>query len=93
MPGILNVAAYRFVDIHDSPVPRVRPQGSAARARLKRTLRLAPEGIDVDRLDDGILKSFQGTGGQARGWRGRCVVFDDRLASNSELEARAWPTC
>ena len=46
MPGILNVAAYRFVDLDDGPDLRQRLHASAADAGLKGTLLLAPEGIN-----------------------------------------------
>ena len=46
MPGILNVAAYRFVDLDDGPDLRQRLHASAASAGLKGTLLLAPEGIN-----------------------------------------------
>jgi len=46
MPGILNVAAYRFVDLLDGPELRLRLQASASRAGLKGTVLLAPEGIN-----------------------------------------------
>lgn len=34
-------------------------------------------------LDGGILGYFRATGGEAPGWRGRCVVFDEREAVDS----------
>jgi UPF0176 protein len=36
-------------------------------------------------LEGGILKYFEDTGGQAPGWRGRCFVFDERVALDPTL--------
>ncbi len=36
-------------------------------------------------LEGGILKYFEDTGGAAPGWRGRCFVFDDRVALEPTL--------
>lgn len=36
-------------------------------------------------LEGGILKYFEETQGQAPGWRGRCFVFDERVALDTEL--------
>ena len=38
-------------------------------------------------LDGGILKYFEATEGRAPGWRGRCVVFDERGALGPDLVA------
>jgi len=38
-------------------------------------------------LEGGILKYFEETGGTAPGWRGRCFVFDDRVALDTGLHA------
>jgi UPF0176 protein len=42
-------------------------------------------------LDGGILKYFEETGGRAPGWRGRCFVFDERVALDAELHDAAMP--
>ncbi len=42
---------------------------------------------NVYQLDGGILKYFEDTDSQAPGWRGRCFVFDERVALNPALEA------
>ena len=47
MSGILNVAAYRFVDIADGPTLRERLLASAGAVSLKGTVLLAPEGINL----------------------------------------------
>ncbi|MFM8766802.1 MAG: hypothetical protein ACKOD9_03200, partial [Rubrivivax sp.] len=47
----------------------------------------------VHQLDGGVLRYFEDTG-HAPGWRGGCVVFDDRGALRSDLSpagARAAP--
>ncbi len=36
-------------------------------------------------LEGGILKYFEETGGAAPGWRGRCFVFDERVALDTTL--------
>ncbi|MBI5260015.1 MAG: sulfurtransferase [Burkholderiales bacterium] len=36
-------------------------------------------------LEGGILKYFEETAGRAPGWRGRCFVFDERVALDTEL--------
>lgn len=36
-------------------------------------------------LEGGILKYFEDTGGAAPGWRGRCFVFDERVALDTSL--------
>jgi UPF0176 protein len=36
-------------------------------------------------LEGGILKYFEDTGGTAPGWRGRCFVFDERVALDTDL--------
>jgi UPF0176 protein len=36
-------------------------------------------------LEGGILKYFEETGGTAPGWRGRCFVFDERVALDTAL--------
>jgi UPF0176 protein len=36
-------------------------------------------------LEGGILKYFEETGGAAPGWRGRCFVFDERVALDTDL--------
>ena len=36
-------------------------------------------------LEGGILKYFEETGGTAPGWRGRCFVFDERVALDTDL--------
>lgn len=36
-------------------------------------------------LEGGILKYFEDTGGAAPGWRGRCFVFDERVALDTDL--------
>lgn len=38
-------------------------------------------------LEGGILKYFEETGGRAPGWRGRCFVFDERVALTTDLAA------
>ena len=38
-------------------------------------------------LEGGILKYFEDTQGRAPGWRGRCFVFDERIALDTELRA------
>jgi UPF0176 protein len=38
-------------------------------------------------LEGGILKYFEETGGAAPGWRGRCFVFDERVALDTSLAA------
>ncbi len=38
-------------------------------------------------LEGGILKYFEETGGAAPGWRGRCFVFDERVALDTALAA------
>jgi UPF0176 protein len=38
-------------------------------------------------LEGGILKYFEETGGRAPGWRGRCFVFDERVALATDLAA------
>ena len=53
----------------------------------KAALLMREQGLDkVWQLDGGILKYFEETDGQAPGWRGRCFVFDDRVALDSRLE-------
>ncbi len=47
MPPVLNIAAYRFVDLDDLPALRQRLQASASLAALKGTVLLAPEGINL----------------------------------------------
>ena len=42
---------------------------------------------NVYQLDGGILKYFEDTDSVAPGWRGRCFVFDERVALNPALEA------
>jgi len=44
---VLNVAAYRFVDIHDPGLLRERLLTSASAAGLKGTVLIAPEGINL----------------------------------------------
>ncbi|WP_284616454.1 sulfurtransferase [Aquabacterium humicola] len=36
-------------------------------------------------LEGGIMKYFEDTGGAAPGWRGRCFVFDERVALDTSL--------
>jgi UPF0176 protein len=38
-------------------------------------------------LEGGILRYFEDTGGAAPGWQGRCFVFDERLALDTDLQA------
>jgi UPF0176 protein len=38
-------------------------------------------------LEGGILKYFEQTGGRAPGWQGRCFVFDERVALDTDLHA------
>jgi UPF0176 protein len=38
-------------------------------------------------LEGGILKYFEETQGRAPGWRGRCFVFDERIALDTSLDA------
>lgn len=38
-------------------------------------------------LEGGILKYFEETGGLAPGWRGRCFVFDERVALDTTLHS------
>jgi UPF0176 protein len=38
-------------------------------------------------LEGGILRYFEDTGGAAPGWRGRCFVFDERVALDTDLHA------
>ena len=38
-------------------------------------------------LEGGILKYFEETGGAAPGWHGRCFVFDERVALDTDLSA------
>jgi UPF0176 protein len=38
-------------------------------------------------LEGGILKYFEETAGHAPGWRGRCFVFDERIALDTSLDA------
>jgi UPF0176 protein len=40
-------------------------------------------------LEGGILKYFEETGGAAPGWHGRCFVFDERVALDTQLQAAA----
>jgi len=42
-------------------------------------------------LDGGILQYFEDTGGAAPGWRGRCFVFDDRVALAPDLQPAGTP--
>ncbi len=42
-------------------------------------------------LEGGILKYFEETGGQAPGWKGRCFVFDERTALDTQLQAQEEP--
>lgn len=52
----------------------------------KAALVLQDLGLDhALQLDGGILKYFEDTGGAAPGWRGRCFVFDDRVALDPSL--------
>jgi UPF0176 protein len=37
-------------------------------------------------LEGGILRYFEDTGGVAPGWRGRCFVFDERVALDTHLQ-------
>lgn len=54
----------------------------------KAALLMRERGLEnVYQLDGGILKYFEDTGGQAPGWRGRCFVFDERVALDAALEA------
>ena len=43
-------------------------------------------------LDGGILKYFEATAGAAPGWRGDCVVFDERGALAPDLSPATVPT-
>jgi UPF0176 protein len=43
----------------------------------------------VLQLEGGILAYFAATGGAAPGWQGRCFVFDERVALDADLAARA----
>jgi UPF0176 protein len=52
-------------------------------------------GLDhVHQLEGGILRYFEDTG-TAPGWKGDCVVFDDRGALHPDLrpvgERQTWP--
>ncbi|HSW08051.1 sulfurtransferase [Aquabacterium sp.] len=38
-------------------------------------------------LEGGILKYFEDTQGRAPGWHGRCFVFDERIALDTELSS------
>jgi UPF0176 protein len=38
-------------------------------------------------LEGGILRYFEETGGSAPGWLGRCFVFDERVALDTDLSA------
>jgi len=40
-------------------------------------------------LEGGILRYFELTGGRAPGWRGRCFVFDERVALDAGLQPEA----
>jgi UPF0176 protein len=52
----------------------------------KAALVMQAQGLDhVLQLDGGILAYFAQTGGAAPGWRGDCVVFDDRVALEPDL--------
>ncbi|MFM2406612.1 MAG: hypothetical protein RL223_4492 [Pseudomonadota bacterium] len=51
---------------------------------------LAMEDLGLDhayQLDGGILQYFEDTAGQAPGWVGRCVVFDERGSLDAALQA------
>jgi len=45
--GVLNLSAYRFVDLDDTAALRVRMYDEAATQGLKGTILLAPEGINI----------------------------------------------
>ncbi len=47
VPAVLNVAAYRFVELDDLPALQVRLRQRAEAAALKGTVLLAPEGINL----------------------------------------------
>jgi UPF0176 protein len=50
----------------------------------KAALVLQAAGVDAYQLEGGILKYFEETGG-APHWRGRCFVFDERIALDPQL--------
>lgn len=45
-----------------------------------------PHGVQ---LEGGILRYFELTGGRAPGWKGRCFVFDERVALDAGLQPEA----
>ena len=45
--NVLNLSAYRFVELHDLPALRERLRAQCAQAALKGTVLLAPEGINL----------------------------------------------
>jgi UPF0176 protein len=53
----------------------------------KAALVLRDAGLHAYQLDGGILRYFEETQGAAPGWRGRCVVFDDRGSLDRDLHA------
>ncbi len=55
----------------------------------KATLVLREAGVHAHQLDGGILRYFEDTHGSAPGWRGRCVVFDERGSVDPQLRPAA----
>jgi len=74
---VLNIAAYRFVDIDDAPDLSERLSASAQAAGLKGTLLIAPEGLNL---------SLAGEPEAVRGWLGR-LREDPRFAGLQAKES------
>jgi UPF0176 protein len=55
----------------------------------KATLVLREAGVHALQLDGGILRYFEDTHGSAPGWRGHCVVFDERGSVDANLRPAA----